>query len=124
MISPDITPESLRVLGEEWNANLIRWQLIRYGPAAQIRTAAQYDEWLEGALRRLDAALPLCEKYGVRVVLDLHSPFGGAPTSSGYVGTDTGLFTNRAAQDQFVADWERIPPLSRQPGDLGLRPRQ
>jgi hypothetical protein len=108
MISPDITPESLRVLGEEWNANLIRWQLIRYGPAAQIRTAAQYDEWLEGALRRLDAALPLCEKYGVRVVLDLHSPFGGAPTSSGYVGTDTGLFTNRAAQDQFVADWERM----------------
>jgi aryl-phospho-beta-D-glucosidase BglC (GH1 family) len=59
-------------------------------------------------LRRLDAALPLCEKYGVRVVLDLHSPFGGTPTVSGYVGTDTGLFTNRAAQDKFVADWERM----------------
>ena len=108
MISPDLTPESLRVLGQEWNANLIRWQLIRYGPSAQINTAAGYDAWLEGALGKLDAALPLCEKYGVRVVLDLHSPFGGTPTVSGYVGTDTGLFTNRAAQDKFVADWERM----------------
>jgi hypothetical protein len=108
MIAPDITPDSLRVLGQEWNANLIRWQLIRYGPSAQIKTAADYDEWLAGALRKLDAALPLCEQYGVRVVLDLHSPFGGTPTVSGYVGTDTGLFTNRAAQDKLVADWERM----------------
>lgn len=108
MISPDITPESLRVLGQEWNANLIRWQLIRYGPAAKITTAAEYDAWLEDELRKLDAALPLCEKYGLRVVLDLHSPFGGTPTVSGYVGTDTGLFTNKLAQDKFVADWGRM----------------
>jgi hypothetical protein len=108
MIAPDITPESLRVLGREWNANLIRWQLIRYGPSAKITEAAQYEAWLEGALRKLDAALPLCEQYGVRVVLDLHSPFGGTPTVSGYVGTDTGLFTNRAAQEVFVADWGRM----------------
>jgi hypothetical protein len=108
MISPDITLESLRVLGQEWNANLIRWQLIRNGPSAQIKTAAEYDAWLEGALSRLDAALPLCKEYGVRVVLDLHSPFGGTPTASGYSGTDTGVFTNRVAQDKFVADWERM----------------
>jgi endoglucanase len=108
MISPGITPESLRVLGQEWNANLIRWQLIRYGPAAKISTGADYEAWLDGELHKLDAALPLCEKYGVRVVLDLHSPFGGTPTSSGYVGTDTGLFTNRATQVLFVADWGRI----------------
>ena len=108
MISPDLTPESLRVLGQEWNANLIRWQLIRTGPTALIKTVAEYDMWLEGALGKLDAALPLCEKYGVRVVLDLHSPFGGAPTAGGYVGSDTGLFTNRTAQDKFAADWERM----------------
>ena len=108
MIAPDITPDSLRVLGQEWNANLIRWQLIRYGPSAQVNTTSGYDAWLEGELGKLDAALPLCEQYGVRVVLDLHSPFGGTPTVSGYVGTDTGLFTNRAAQDKFVADWERM----------------
>ena len=103
MIAPDITPESLRVLGQEWNANLIRWQLIRYGPSAQIKTAANYDEWLEGALRRLDAALPLCERYGVRVVLDLHSPFGGTPTVSGYVGTDTGC--QQQCRDKSNGSW-------------------
>ena len=108
MISPAIAPESLRVLGQEWKANLIRWQLIRYGPAAKIRSPAEYDAWLEESLRKLDAALPLCKQYGLRVVLDLHSPFGGTPTTSGYVGTDTGLFTNKAAQDKFVADWERM----------------
>jgi hypothetical protein len=108
MISPDITPESLRVLGQEWNANLIRWQLIRYGKAAKITTVSDYDEWLEGELRKLDTALPLCDKYGLRVVLDLHSPFGGTPTVSGYVGTDTGLFTNKFAQEKFVADWGRL----------------
>jgi len=108
MIAPDITPDSLRVLGQEWNANLIRWQLIRYGPAAKITTAADYDRWLAGELQKLDAALPWCEKYGMRVVLDLHSPFGGTPTASGYVGTDTGLFTNQIAQKKFVADWERL----------------
>jgi aryl-phospho-beta-D-glucosidase BglC (GH1 family) len=96
------------VLGQDWNANLIRWQLIRYGPAAKFTTPAEYDAWLEDSLRRLDAALPLCEKYGVRVMLDLHSPFGGTPTVSGYVGTDTGLFTNRTAQDKFVGDWGRM----------------
>ncbi|MCU0962319.1 MAG: hypothetical protein MUF48_19650, partial [Pirellulaceae bacterium] len=31
MISPNVTDEDLRVLGQEWNANLIRWQLIRTG---------------------------------------------------------------------------------------------
>ena len=61
MIAPDITPESLRLLGREWNANLIRWQLIRYGPSAKITEVADYEAWLEGALRKLDAALPLCE---------------------------------------------------------------
>jgi aryl-phospho-beta-D-glucosidase BglC (GH1 family) len=87
---------------------LIRWQLIRYGPAAKITTVAEYDAWLESSLSNLDVALPFCEEYGLRVVLDLHSPFGGTPTVSGYVGTDIGLFTNKLAQDKFVSDWGRM----------------
>ena len=108
MISPTIDEAGLRTLGKEWNANLIRWQLIRYGPAAKITTAAEYDAWLERELARLDAALPLCRNYGLSVVLDLHSPFGGQPTTSGYVGTDSGLFTNKASQDHFVQVWKRM----------------
>jgi endoglucanase len=108
MIHPDITPEGLRVLGQEWKANLIRWQLIRYGEAAKIATFAEYDVWLEGELRKLENALPLCEKYGVRVVLDLHSPPGGQPTAGGYVGSDAGLFNNPAAQAKFIEIWQRM----------------
>jgi hypothetical protein len=108
MLHPDITAESLRVLGQEWKANLIRWQFIRYGEAAKIKTFAAYDSWLEGELRKLESALPHCEKYGLRVVLDLHSPPGGKPTVSGYVGSDGGLFTNRTAQDKFVEVWQRM----------------
>jgi hypothetical protein len=108
MIHPDISPESLLVLGQEWKGNLIRWQLIRYGAAAKIKTLAEYDSWLEGELRKLESALPHCEKYGLRVVLDLHSPPGGKPTVSGYAGSDGGLFTNRAAQDKFVEIWKRL----------------
>ena len=106
MIHPNITTESLRVLGQDWNANVIRWQLIRSGASAKIATFAEYDAWLEGELRKLEAALPLCEKYGVRVVLDLHSPPGGKPTSGGYVGSDSGLFTDKAAQDKLVEIWQ------------------
>jgi endoglucanase len=40
------------------------------------------------------------------VVLDLHSPPGGTPTVSGYVGSDTGLFTNKSAQAKFVDVWQ------------------
>ena len=105
MIHPDITAESLRLFGQDWKGNLVRWQLIRSGKAAKIATFDEYDLWLEGELRKLETALPLCEKLGIRVVLDLHSPPGGTPTTSGYVGSDTGLFTSKEAQAKFVAIW-------------------
>lgn len=107
MIAPkQIDEPSLRTLGQDWGANLVRWQLIRYGAEAKIATAAEYDAWLERELKKLDQFLPLCEKYGVWVVLDLHSPFGGKPVNGGYVGSDSALFTSKEAQDHFVAGWK------------------
>lgn len=108
MISPKIDEEGLRVLGRDWNANLIRWQLIRHGRPNQPSSLNDYDQWLEGELKRLDAALPLCEKYGIYVALDLHSPPGGKATVSGYIGSDNRLFTDRKVQDQFVEVWRRL----------------
>ena len=64
-------------------ANLIRWQLIRTSRSARVDTFEQYDAWLNTELARLDAALPLCEKYGLMVALDLHSPPGGKATEGG-----------------------------------------
>jgi endoglucanase len=108
MVSPNINVESLRVLGQDWRANLIRFQLIRFARPGHPGRADQYDEWLDGELKKLDALLPWCEKYGVYVVVDLHSPPGGKATVSGYVGSDAGLFSDRATQQKFVEVWRRI----------------
>ncbi len=108
MVSPRIDEDGLRTLGREWNANLIRWQLVRHGRPGQPSSLADYDAWLEGELKRLDAALPLCQRYGIYVVVDLHSPPGGKSTVSGYVGSDDRLFTDRAVQDKFVELWRGI----------------
>jgi hypothetical protein len=108
MISPRIDADGLRTLGRDWNANLVRWQLIRHGRPGQPSSLEDYDAWLEGELQRLDAALPLCEKYGLFVVVDLHSPPGGRATVSSYIGSDDRLFTDRAVQDKFVEVWRNI----------------
>jgi aryl-phospho-beta-D-glucosidase BglC (GH1 family) len=108
MVGPRIDETGLRVLGQDWNANLIRWQLIRHGRPGQPGSLADYDDWLEGELRRLDAALPHCERYGLLVALDLHSPPGGKATVSGYIGSDDRLFTDRSVQEKFVEVWRRL----------------
>lgn len=108
MISPDISAESLRVLGREWRANLIRWQLIRPGRVGGPASAESYDQWLEKELARLEKALPLCEEYGLRVVLDLHSPPGGGAISGGYVAANDRLFTDPASQRRFVEIWRTL----------------
>jgi hypothetical protein len=108
MVSPNIDEAGLRVLGRDWNANLLRWQLIRHGRPGQPVGVEDYDAWLEGELRKLDAALPHCARHGLHVVVDLHSPPGGKATVSGYVGSDDRLFTDRACQEKFVEVWRRI----------------
>ena len=108
MISPKIDEEGLRVLGRDWNANVVRWQLVRHRPLRDPLDMAAYDQWLQSALKGLDAALPLCEKYGLRVVVDLHSPPGGRATSGGYAGSDHGLFTDAACQRKFVEIWQHM----------------
>ena len=107
MIGPDIDAEGLRVLGRDWGANLIRWQLIRPGRPAQPASMDDYDVWLDGELRKLDAALPHCLENGLHVVVDLHSPPGGKGTAGGYVGSDDRLFTDPACQEKFVRVWEQ-----------------
>lgn len=109
MIRQSIDEASLRTFGQEWNANVIRWQLTRHAPRAETSfSLSDYDAWLESELVKLDDALPLCEKYGLLVVVDLHSPPGGKRTVSGYVGSDGGLFTDKAAQEKFIEVWRMM----------------
>ena len=108
MVSPDVDEAGLRVLGQQWNANLIRWQLVRREKFQNPLDLVAYDRWLQSALKQLDAALPLCGKYGLRVVVDLHSPPGGHRLSGGYAGSDHGLFTDAACQRKFVEVWQHM----------------
>jgi endoglucanase len=109
MVSPSsLNEEGLRVLGRDWNANLVRWQLIRGEKPGETMALADYDRWLDRELARLDALLPVCERYGIYVLIDLHSPPGGKGTAGGYAGSDSGLFTDRACQDKLVEVWRRV----------------
>jgi len=108
MVTPGLDENGLRALAQNWGANLIRWQLTRSGPAARFAKVEEYDAWLEGQLKRVDAVLPLCRKYGLYVALDLHSPWGGQATAGGYAGSDGKLFTDQACQDHFVTGWKKI----------------
>jgi len=52
VMSPNApTDEDLRVLGQEWNANVIRRQITRnWGKPGTDRDLAEYDQWLDGKL--------------------------------------------------------------------------
>jgi len=106
MISPNVTAEDLRVLGRQWQANHVRWQLLwggfPHGPADKGDLAA-YDDWLESALKRLDELLPVCREAGLLVLIDLHTPPGGRNGAS-----ECRLFHEKRFQDVFLRAWEKI----------------
>jgi hypothetical protein len=96
--------EDLRVLGMEWNANVLRWQITRnWGRAGTDRDLEEYDRWIEGKLDELDEALKAARRYGIMVVIDMHSPPGGR-----YENNDLAIFHEVTYQDHYVALWEKI----------------
>ncbi|MDR1270668.1 MAG: glycoside hydrolase family 5 protein [Planctomycetaceae bacterium] len=101
--------EDIRVFGGQWKANLVRWQLTWAGfpnGPADTATVEQFNVWLEEQCQKLDAMLPECEKYGVYVCLDLHTPPGGRlPRTE---GSAMRLFRDKKFQDAFVSAWEHL----------------
>jgi hypothetical protein len=95
--------EDIKTLGMDWNANLIRWQLVNTLPKDKIYSLTKYDDWLNAKLNELDKVLIACKKYGVRVVIDLHSPPGGRDST-----TETSMFYNKTFNDHFISIWKRI----------------
>lgn len=105
MISPGVTEADLMTLGE-WGANHVRWQLLwggfPNGPADRGDLTA-YDAWLDGALRQLDGLLPVCERLGIKVLIDLHTPPGGRNEAK-----ECRLFHEQRFQESLIAWWEKI----------------
>ena len=105
VMSPNhFSDEDLRVLGEDWNANVIRCQITRnWGRAGTDRDLADYDRWIEGKLNDLDKTLKSARRYGLKAVVDMHSPPGGR-----YENHDLAIFHEPLYQHHYVALWEQI----------------
>ena len=105
VMSPNVfRDEDMRVLGSEWKANVVRWQITRnWGRPGTDRDLAEYDSWLDGRLDELDNALESSRRYGIKLVVDMHSPPGGR-----YANNDLAIFHEADYQDHYVALWEKI----------------
>lgn len=105
----DVHPkqEDLIVLGQEWGANLIRYQLrwggFPRGPA-DTSSISEYEAWLESALTRLEELLPAIQKANLLVCLDLHTPPLGREKNS----LNYRLFSEPEAQKCFTETWKKI----------------
>jgi hypothetical protein len=106
MHGPKFREGDIRNLALNWKANQIRWQL-NWVPMKQAEQWAKdlgnYDKWLDGALAECDKALAACEKYGLKVLLDLHTPPGGR-AGDGVCR----MFQEKRYQDKLIEVWDRI----------------
>ena len=89
----------------EWGVRLLRYQMNRYwGQHDANRDLGDYDKWLGSKLDHLEATvLPLAEKYGVKVAIDLHMPPGG----KAYDG-EMNMFYEPEYAEHFIDWWRKI----------------
>ncbi len=96
--------EDFLVFANEWNANLVRWQMTRrWGQANTDTDLAEYDKWIQSEMDDIDKLLACALKLRFKVVIDLHSPPGGR-----YEDKSMRMFYEKAYNDHFVAVWQRF----------------
>jgi len=105
MHGPAFDEKNIRDL-KAWGANHVRWQL-NWTPMKQAeewaRDLDRYDAWLAGALEHADKAIDACERHGIVVLLDLHTPPGGRAK-----GGVCRMFTEQRYADKFLEIWDRL----------------
>jgi aryl-phospho-beta-D-glucosidase BglC (GH1 family) len=105
MVNPVLNEQDFRVLAS-WNVNHIRWPLVwggfPHGPADNA-TMPEYEAWLETILEHLDSLLPLFRQFGIKILLDMHTPPGGRDQKNQWP-----LFYNKTFQDTFLTVWEKM----------------
>lgn len=111
MMSPsilNIVEEDIRFLVEEWNANLIRLQIVRnWGVSGSDRNRTEYKEWIHKQLDHIDTVLTWCKKYGIYANIDLHTPPGGRDTIDGKSSIMVMYYESEYADD-FIEIWKEI----------------
>jgi len=103
MSGHNLGDEDIRVLSKEWGANVIRYQLSNF-ERQDIRSEETYWKWLNGQLAKMDKILPLCEKYGIKVIIDLHA----GPANAQDELLSNRLSWEKESQDLLVEVWEEI----------------
>ena len=98
----------------DWGATLARYQMTLFKPThtnAPHQVVADFFEWLEERLDHLDEVLGWAGKYGIKIVVDLHSYPGGAygeTYASHHSQHDARMFHERVYGEAFVEAWRRI----------------
>lgn len=89
----------------KWNVNLVRAQLCRnWGQTDTDLDLKEYDAWLDDRLDHFEKMFkPGFEEYGLRFVIDLHSPPGGRNSSR-----DLRMFHEKKYADHFIRIWKKI----------------
>ncbi len=87
-----------------YGANLGRCQLIRlYGRINANQDLAEYDKWMEKRLDRLEQEFEWAHKYGIKMIIDLHTPPGGRDISFNY-----NMLYEKRYMEYFVELWRKI----------------
>ncbi len=95
--------EDIRELAEKWKANLIRYQISNF-QKQDITTEEKFCNWVDSRIPELDRVLALCGKYGIKVLIDLHS---GPAAKQGELMSNQLAWTHES-QNALVKVWEKL----------------
>jgi len=87
----------------QWNVNLMRFQ-INNPKRQDTSTKEATDRWLDEQMNRIDQVLPYAKKYGINLLLDLHSGPGMKQTEL----LNNRLNWSNECQALLVHAWQRL----------------
>lgn len=108
----------IRILAEEWNVNLVRVLVngMRGKADFLVDESEPYNLKSED-LKELDRFINLCERYGIRVIIDLHEFIGfQRPSISGIL--DTRLWEDFRFHDYLISFWRQLAEHYANRGDI------
>ena len=114
-----ITEKDIRDMAVDWNANLIRYQIV---DGVDYKDIQGYKKWMASCLDKLDTLMPALKKYNMKVVIDMHMPPGGRYRDSLVFGTAGGeaaseyaqegnrflMFDRKEYRKAFIDTWKQI----------------
>eukprot|EP00831_Metopus_contortus_P069691 TRINITY_DN6277_c0_g1_i1.p1 TRINITY_DN6277_c0_g1~~TRINITY_DN6277_c0_g1_i1.p1 ORF type:complete len:423 (-),score=41.43 TRINITY_DN6277_c0_g1_i1:734-2002(-) len=95
--------ENFKVL-KSWNVNLMRLQLNTSEYWAR-NNPEKYNKFIEEKIEKtIPQVLALGEKYGVKIIIDLHT----VPGNNKMTATSDGIYSSENSVKKFIEIWQRI----------------